>query len=49
MDAAATMIQTFVSSRLDYCNAVLNSIIENLFQRLQSVYAERGSHANRTA
>jgi len=32
MDAAATVIQAFVSSRLDYCN-----VTENLFQRLQSV------------
>ena len=37
MDAAATVIQAFVSSRLDYCNSVLNSITENLFQRPQSV------------
>jgi len=37
MDAAATVIQAFVSSRLDYCNSVLNGITENLFQRLQSV------------
>jgi len=37
MDAAATVIQAFVSSRLDYCNSVLNCITENLFQRLQSV------------
>ena len=31
MDAAATMIQAFVSSRLNYCNSVLNGITENLF------------------
>jgi len=37
MDAAATVIQAFVSSLLDYCNSVLNGITENLFQRLQSV------------
>ena len=37
MDASATVIQAFVSSRLDYCNSVLNGITENLFQRLQSV------------
>jgi len=36
MDAAATVIQAFVSSRLDYCNSVLNGITENLFQRLYS-------------
>ena len=33
VDAAMTVIQTFVSSRLDYCNSVLNGITENLFQR----------------
>jgi len=37
IDAATTVIQAFVSSRLDYCNSVLNGITENLFQRLQSV------------
>jgi len=37
MDAAATVIRAFVSSRLDYCNSVLNGITENLFQHLQSV------------
>ena len=37
MDAAATVIQAFVSSPLNYCNSILNGITENLFQRLQSV------------
>ena len=37
VDAAAMVIQAFVSSWLDYCNLVLNGITENLFQRLQSV------------
>ena len=36
-DAAKTLVQAFISSRLDYCNSVLYGVTDNLFQRLQSV------------
>ena len=36
-DAAKTLVQAFISSRLDYCNSVLYGITHNLHQRLQSV------------
>ena len=31
------LVQAFIASRLDYCNAVLHGITDNLLQRLQSV------------
>ncbi len=37
IDAAKTLIQAFVSSRLDYCNAILFGITDRLLRRLQSV------------
>jgi len=37
VDAARTLVQAFIVSRLDYCNAVLHGITDNLLQRLQSV------------
>jgi len=37
VDAARTLVQAFIASRLDYCNAVLHGITDNLLQRLQSV------------
>ena len=36
-DAAKTVVQAFISSRLDYCNSVLYGVTDNLVQRLQSV------------
>ena len=35
-DAAKTIVQAFISSRLDYCNSVLYDVTDNLLQRLQS-------------
>jgi len=36
-DAAKTLVQAFISCRLDYCNALLCGISDGLVQRLQSV------------
>ena len=36
-DAAKTLVQAFISSRLDYCNALLHGISDGLMGRLQSV------------
>ena len=36
-DATETVVQSFVSSRLDYCNSLLFGVADNLLQRLQSV------------
>jgi len=35
--AAKTLVQAFISSRLDYCNSVLDIVTDNVLQRLQSV------------
>jgi len=35
--AAKTLVQAFISSRLDYCNSILYGVTDNLLQRLQSV------------
>jgi len=37
VDAAKTLIQAFVSNRLDYCNAALCGITDTLLRKLQSV------------
>jgi len=37
VDAARTLVQACIASRLDYCNAVLHGITDSLLQRLQSV------------
>jgi len=37
VDAARTLVQACIASRMDYCNAVLHGITGNLLQRLQSV------------
>ena len=37
IEAAKTLVQAFVSSRLDYCNAILHGLPEKLMIRLQSV------------
>ena len=34
VEAAKTLVQAFVSSRLDYCNAILHSLPEKLMRRL---------------
>jgi len=36
-DAAKTLVQAFISSRLDYCNSVLYGVTDNLLRGLQSV------------
>jgi len=36
-DAAKTLVQAFISSRLEYYNSVLYGVTDNLLQRLQSV------------
>jgi len=36
-DASKTLVQAFVSSRLDYCNSLICGISEGLMNRLQSV------------
>jgi len=36
-DSAKTVIQAFISCRLDYCNALLCGISDGLIQHLQSV------------
>ena len=35
--AAKTLVQVFMSCRLDYCNALFYGITDNLFRRLQSI------------
>ena len=37
VDAAKTLVQAFVSSPQDYCNAILHGLPEKLMRRLQSV------------
>ena len=37
VEAAKTLVQAFVSSRLDYCNAILHGLPEKLMRRLQSM------------
>jgi len=34
-DAAETLVQAFISSRLDYCNALLYGVSDGLMHRLQ--------------
>ena len=36
-DASKTLVQTFVSCRLDYCNSLFFGISKGLMNRLQSV------------
>ena len=36
-ESAKTLVQAFISCRLDYCNALLYGINDHLFRRLQSV------------
>ena len=36
-EAAMTLVHSFISTRLDYCNSVLYGIADNQLQRLQSV------------
>jgi len=36
-EASRTLIQAFISSRLDYCNSLLYGVSDNLIRRLQSV------------
>jgi len=37
VDAAKTLVQACIASHMDYCNAVLHGMTDNLLQRLQSV------------
>ena len=36
-ESAKTLVQAFISCRLDYCNALLYGISDSLFKRLQSI------------
>jgi len=36
-EAAMTLLHSFASTRLDYCNSVLYSVADNQLQRLQSM------------
>ena len=36
-ESAKTLVQAFISCRLDYCNALLYGISDSLFRRLQSI------------
>ena len=37
VDATKMLVQAVISSRIDYCNAVLHGITDNLLRQLQSV------------
>ena len=37
VDAAKTLVQSFITCHLDYCNALFSGITDSLFRRLQSV------------
>ena len=37
MEAAKSLVQAFISNRLDYCNAILHGLPDRLMRRLQSV------------
>jgi len=37
VEARKTVVQAFVSSRLDYCNSLLSGVTDSLVQRLQAV------------
>ena len=37
VDVAKTLVQSFITCRLDYCNALFSGITDCLFRRLQSV------------
>jgi len=37
VDAAKTLVQSFITCHLDYCNALFRGITDSLFRRLQSV------------
>jgi len=37
VDAAKTLVQSFITCHLDYCNALFSGITDSLFGRLQSV------------
>ena len=36
-DGSKTLVQSFISGRLDYCNSLLYGMADSLFQRLQSM------------
>ena len=58
-DAAKMLVQTFISTRLDYCNSLVYGISDNLYRRLQAVHhmitphhqheKERAHHARHAA
>jgi len=37
VDAAMTLVQSFITCHLDYCNSLFSGITDSLFRRLQSV------------
>ena len=42
VDAAKTLVQSFITCHLDYCNALFSGITDSLFRRLQSVQNAAG-------
>ena len=41
--SAKTLVQAFISCRLDYCNALLYGISDSVFKRLQSIQMQRSA------
>ena len=37
MEAAKTLVQAFISCRLDYCNSLLYGVTDNIMRRVQSL------------
>ena len=37
MEAAKTLVQAFISCRLDYCNSLLYGVTDNVMRRVQSL------------
>ena len=47
LDVTKTTVQAFISCRLDYCNALLYGIADDLLRRLQSVQKQASSGRDR--
>ena len=48
-ESAKTLVQAFISSRLDYCNSLLYGISDNLFWRLQLIQNAAARFLKRTS